>query len=110
MKMPVESLIKHNDKLVHPWPNTYTYTKYYSERSMRNHRGNVPVTILRPSIIMSSKKEPYPGWIDSIAAAGGLTTMVGFGVINYLDMMNNARADVIPVDYVSNAIIICTAY
>lgn len=74
-----------------------------AERSLKKLRGNVPVFILRPSIIIASYKEPSPGWIDAMTACAPLTLRVGKGVITKLAKRDNdAFADFIPVDYVSN--------
>jgi fatty acyl-CoA reductase len=81
-----------------------------SERSLLKHRGNVPLFILRPAIIICSYTEPHPGWTDSLAAAGALTLMYGIGLSRYIPTDHNIRADLIPVDYVSNAIILGTAF
>ena len=47
------------------------------------HRGSVPLLILRPAIIVCAVAEPVPGWIDSLAAAGGLSILAGIGIIRY---------------------------
>ena len=114
----VENLLKINPdvfktnqtKLIEPWANSYTFTKSLSERSLQKHRGSVPLLILRPAIIICALNEPYPGWIDSLAAAGGLSILAGIGVIRFFLTTSTTRADFIPVDLVSNAIIAGTAY
>lgn len=82
--MPVDQLLKSQNEIVKPWPNTYTFTKCLSERSLIKHRGNIPLFLLRPAIIICSYQEPHPGWTDSIAAAGGLTLMFGTGLSRYI--------------------------
>ncbi len=37
--------------------------------------------IVRPAIINTSYKEPFPGWLDSIAAAAAMFLFVGLGII-----------------------------
>ena len=96
--------------MVVPWPNSYTLTKNLSERSLEKHRGNVPLLILRPAIIICAKDEPYQGWLDTLSAAGALTVLVGLGLAVYGDLPRTVRGDLIPVDMVSNSIIIGTAY
>jgi len=91
------------------FPNTYTYTKNLAEKSLWKNRGQVPVVLLRPSIIASSLESPFPGWTDSLSAAGGLTLMSGLGLINYINAQGVNRFDVIPVDIVTNSIIVATA-
>jgi hypothetical protein len=55
-------------------------------------------------------REPFAGWTDSTAAAGGISLMICLGVITQIDETGESRADVIPVDIVSNGIIITTAH
>lgn len=45
------------------WENTYTFTKAMGETLIQTMREDVPVVIIRPSIIESSYKEPFPGWL-----------------------------------------------
>lgn len=96
--------------MIAPWPNSYTFTKSYSERSLEKHRGNIPLLILRPSVIICAQSDPYPGWIDTLSAAGALSTVNGLGFFSHLDTDLKTRADLIPVDFVANGIIIGTAY
>ncbi len=63
--------------------------------------------IIRPSIIICSVKEPEPGWIDSLAAAGALLYGSGIGLCNYFYGPGTNLADLIPVDICSNAMISC---
>ena len=39
-------------------PNTYTYTKALAENILLAERGNLPVAIVRPSIVGPTWKEP----------------------------------------------------
>ena len=81
-----------------------------AERTLRNRRRpDLPQVILRPSIIGGSYTEPYPGWTDTFSAAGGLSLAGGIGIVNYVYGNGENIADLIPVDYVSNAIIVATA-
>ena len=66
--------------------------------------------MLRPSIIACAKTEPFPGWTDSISAAGGISLLVGLGLINYINAGGDNRFDLVPVDIVTNSIIIATAH
>ncbi|MBA3400069.1 MAG: SDR family oxidoreductase, partial [Acidimicrobiia bacterium] len=45
------------------WPDAYAYTKALGEQALTDSRGDVPVSIVRPSIIESAYAEPRPGWI-----------------------------------------------
>lgn len=46
--------------LIGDYPNTYTFTKGLAEHIVTTERGDMPVTIVRPSIITGAYKEPYP--------------------------------------------------
>lgn len=70
-------------EILGPWPNTYTYTKSMAERTLKKRRRpDLPVVLLRPSIIASAIKEPVYGWTDTLSAAGGLSLAGGIGIIN----------------------------
>lgn len=38
------------EKLISPWPNTYTYTKALTEELVRGFRTKFPISVVRPSI------------------------------------------------------------
>lgn len=67
------------------------------------------MALLRPSIVGVALHEPFPGWVDSLAAAGVVILFHGIGLMVYLPG-RNVVVDHIPVDYVSNAIIQVSAY
>jgi hypothetical protein len=92
-----------------PWPNTYTFTKSMAERTLRKKRNpKLPVFLVRPAIIIGALKEPFPGWTDTISAAGALSLTGGIGVVNWIHGKEENFADLIPVDIVSNSIIVGT--
>lgn len=107
--MPITTIVEKTKEIIHPWPNTYTFTKSLAERALQIHRGNIPLLILRPAIIIAANSEPYPGWVDAMTAASPLTLMFSMGLMNYVGGSKKVRSDLIPVDFVSNGIIICTA-
>ena len=97
-------------RILGPWPNTYTFTKSMAERTFKKRRpANLPCVILRPSIIAAAIKEPMPGWTDTLSAAGGLSLAGGIGILNYVYGSMSNIADIVPVDYVSNSILVSTA-
>ena len=67
------------------------------------------MVLCRPSIIASSLYDPFPGWTDSLSAAGGITLMIGLGLINYIHARGFNHFDIIPVDIVTNTILLATA-
>jgi len=66
--------------------------------------------IVRPAIINSSYKEPFPGWLDSIAAAAAMYLFVGLGIIKEIKGSTNSIGDTVPVDLVVANIIVATAF
>jgi fatty acyl-CoA reductase len=45
-------------KLIAPMPNTYTYTKKLAETLLVQEGSNLPIAIVRPSIVAATWKEP----------------------------------------------------
>ena len=43
------------------WPDAYAFTKALGEQALMDVKGDVPVSIVRPSIIESTLAEPRPG-------------------------------------------------
>jgi len=52
-------------------PNTYTYTKALAEQLLEKECGDIPLAIVRPSIVTAAAKEPLPGWIDNLNGPTG---------------------------------------
>ena len=101
---------EHLKSILGVWPNTYTFTKSMAERTLRKRRNpNLPTLLIRPAIISGSFKEPVPGWTDTISAAGGLSLTGGIGLVNFIHGNSENIADLIPVDVVSNMILVGTA-
>ncbi len=87
------------------WKDTYTFTKALGEQMIAATRGDLPVVILRPSIIESSLAEPYPGWLDGFRMADPLIIAFGKGRLKDFPLNPDAVIDLIPVDFVVNAIL-----
>tara|TARA_B110000285_G_C15131175_1_gene623689 strand:- start:2652 stop:2999 length:348 start_codon:yes stop_codon:yes gene_type:complete len=90
--------------------NTYTYTKSLFEKTMNMTCGDLPCCIVRPSMVGPSHREPYPGWIDSLAALSAPIYFGGLGVFNYFLGDGSHVMDMTAVDQVCNHILIATAY
>ena len=102
-------MVNDTKKLLGGYPNTYTFTKAMCERIMQKRKGNTPLTIVRPSIIGASEAEPFPGWVDTVSAAGAIYFLCGLGILNYVQGDMKKIGDQIPVDYVSDCIIAAAA-
>ena len=86
-------------------PNTYTLTKCIAEHLLCERRANMPLKLLRPSIISASMQRPSPGWIDSPAAFALFTAQIGSGRMHAIIGRPRARVDVIPCDAVADRLI-----
>jgi alcohol-forming fatty acyl-CoA reductase len=91
------------------WPDAYAYTKALGERALVETRGNVPVSIVRPSIIESALAEPRPGWIRGFRMAEPVIISYARGLLKQFPGVPEGIVDVIPVDLVSAAIIAVAA-
>jgi hypothetical protein len=54
--------------------------------------------------------EPFPGWIDSVAAAAAIFMLVGVGVMHEIKGDRRAISDTVPVDVVVAIIIVASAF
>jgi alcohol-forming fatty acyl-CoA reductase len=87
------------------WPDAYAYTKALGERALLQNRGQVPVSIVRPSIIESALAEPRPGWIRGFRMAEPVIISYARGLLKEFPGVPEGIVDVIPVDLVVAAII-----
>ncbi|KAM0828893.1 hypothetical protein ACQ4PT_067238 [Festuca glaucescens] len=46
------------------WPNVYAFTKAMGEMLLEQHREDLPVVIIRPTMVTSTYQDPFPGWIE----------------------------------------------
>lgn len=77
---------------------------------LKLRRGDLPVCIVRPAIINTSYAEPFPGWLDSIAAAAAYFMFIGLGIVKEAYAQIDKVGDMVPVDVVVANIIVATAY
>lgn len=53
-----------NRARMYGWQDTYAFTKAMGEMLIENMRGDVPVVVVRPSVIESTFQDPFPGWME----------------------------------------------
>ncbi len=86
--------------------NTYTLTKSIAEHLLTERRGDVPLAIVRPSIISASLQHPFPGWIDSTAGFAAFVVLHGMGHMRVVGVDKpDSKIDLIPVDEVANRVL-----
>jgi len=89
------------------WQDTYVFTKAMGEMLVRRgaEAAGVPCCVVRPSIVESSYREPLPGWIEGIRMADPILLAYGKGQIAGFAADRDGVLDVVPADYVINAIL-----
>jgi len=90
------------------WPNTYTFTKSLGESILAQRGRDLPVVVIRPSIVESSQRTPFTGWNEGINTSGPLSYLLG---TNFRQLPSNERKclDVIPVDMVTRGMTLIAA-
>src|SRR6266404_5814613 len=90
------------------WPNTYTFTKSLGESILAREGKDLPIAIVRPSIVESSTRTPFSGWNEGINTSGPLSYLLG---TNFRQLPSNAKKclDVIPVDMVCRGMTLIAA-
>ena len=91
------------------FPDAYAYTKALGELALVESRGDVPVSIVRPSIIESAWSEPSPGWIRGFRMAEPVIISYARGLLSEFPGVPEGVVDVIPVDMVVAAIVAVSA-
>ncbi|KAJ2943417.1 hypothetical protein O0L34_g12226 [Tuta absoluta] len=93
--------------LIKGWANTYVFTKAIAEEACREAAVDLPISIVRPAIVIASNLEPSPGWLDRSCVFGpsGFVVGIGVGVMHTFQCSQEKTIDLVPVDLVNNAII-----
>ncbi|XWS56140.1 hypothetical protein CRYUN_Cryun09bG0061000 [Craigia yunnanensis] len=85
------------------WQDTYVFTKAMGEVMINNMRGEIPVVIIRPSVIESTFKEPFSGWMEGNRMMDPIVLCYGKGQLTGFLVDLNGVLDVVPADMVVNA-------
>lgn len=105
-----EELDQKTPDLLKGHPNTYTYTKQMAEYEVQKMETKFPCSIVRPSMITASWKEPIPGWTISKNGPQGFLMGASKGIIRRLPVAKDLVYDYIPVDVVVNQLIVAAVY
>ncbi|GKV50878.1 hypothetical protein SLEP1_g57558 [Rubroshorea leprosula] len=87
------------------WPNTYVFTKAMGEMLLGSFRDNLPLVIIRPTMITSTFKEPFPGYIEGLRTIDAFIATVAKGRVNCFLGKPETILDVIPADMVVNSML-----
>lgn len=105
-----EKLDQLTPTLLDKWPNTYTFTKAMAEDVVRIEGKDLPISVFRPSVIVSTYREPVRGWIDNVYGPVGLMVGIGTGVLHTYHYDIDAVTEMVPVDLVVNSVIATAWY
>jgi long-chain acyl-CoA synthetase len=89
------------------WTNTYTYTKSLGEQIILSDR-TVPCTIVRPAVVESAIRYPFPGWNEGFNTTAPLMYLMLKGH-RAVPMGKDTALDVIPVDFIASGMLLATA-
>lgn len=90
---------------VYGWPNTYVFTKAMGEIFLGRSKDNLPVVIIRPTVVTSTYKEPFSGWIQGFRTIDSVIASYCKGKLTCILVDPMLEFDMIPVDMVVNSII-----
>lgn len=90
------------------WPNTYTFTKSLAESLLAKRGADLPVAVVRPSIVETSTAQPFRGWNEGINTSAPLSYLLG---TKFRQLPTNERKclDIIPVDAVCRGMTLVAA-
>lgn len=89
------------------WLNTYTYAKSLGEQIIAA-APQLDYTIVRPAIVESALRFPFPGWIEGGRTAAPLVLMALGGLKDWPVRKDNPL-EVVPVDLVASASLVAGA-
>ncbi len=89
------------------WVNTYTYAKSLGEQIIAAEE-NLDYAIVRPAIVESALRFPFPGWIEGGRTAAPLVLMALGGLKDW-PVRKEMPLEVVPVDLVASAILVVSA-
>ncbi|PNF31087.1 Fatty acyl-CoA reductase wat [Cryptotermes secundus] len=91
--------------LLKNWPNTYAFTKAIAEVTVQEFGKGLPLAVVRPAVVISTAREPFPGWINNIYGATGVVVGAGLGLLRTMHCDRDMIAELVPVDMVVNMMI-----
>jgi len=90
------------------WPNTYTFTKSLAESLIAKLGADLPVAVVRPSIVETSTHDPFEGWNEGVNTSAPISYLLG---TFFRQMPTNGKKclDIIPVDLVCRGMALIAA-
>ncbi|KAI9107650.1 hypothetical protein K1719_021313 [Acacia pycnantha] len=91
------------------WPNTYVFTKAMGGMLLSHHKDHIPLVIVRPTMLTSTYKEPFPGWIEGLRTVDAVIGGYGKGKLTYFPGNPKTILDLMPADMVINCMMAAMA-
>ncbi|HEY7076692.1 MAG TPA: HAD-IB family hydrolase [Solirubrobacteraceae bacterium] len=91
------------------WPDAYALSKALGERRLLAEKPRA-ATIVRPSIVESALRTPFPGWLEDLKVADPIILAYAAGMIPRFPGNASAQLDIVPVDLVANACLAAAAH
>ncbi|MBI3952019.1 MAG: SDR family oxidoreductase [Acidobacteria bacterium] len=90
------------------WPNTYTFTKSLAESLIAKFGADLPIAVVRPSIVETSTQDPFQGWNEGVNTSAPISYLLG---TYFRQLPSNKRKclDLIPVDLVCRGMTLIAA-
>lgn len=90
------------------WPNTYTFTKSLAESLIVKLGADLPIAVVRPSIVETSTHDPFEGWNEGVNTSAPISYLLG---TFFRQMPSNGKKclDIIPVDLVCRGMALIAA-
>ncbi|XP_011178663.2 fatty acyl-CoA reductase wat [Zeugodacus cucurbitae] len=95
-------------RMIGEWPNTYTFSKCLSEELVRRSAAKFPTCVSRPSIVISTNREPIAGWINNVYGITGGIFALAAGLSRLLPIYPHKNIDIVCADFTINAILAAT--
>ncbi|KAF5290693.1 hypothetical protein FQR65_LT01983 [Abscondita terminalis] len=87
------------------FPNNYTFSKFLAEDLVRRRVGNLPVAVVRPTIIAPSLREPMPGWTNKYQSYPRTIISFASGLLHVLPSTPEDVIDIVPLDHTVNLVL-----
>ncbi|XP_028775575.1 fatty acyl-CoA reductase 3-like [Neltuma alba] len=91
------------------WPNTYVLTKALGEMFLSHLKDQIPLVIIRPTMVTSTYKEPFPGWIEGFRTVDAVIGGYAKGKLTCFPGNPKTILDLIPADIVVNCMMAAMA-
>nr|AWJ25019.1 fatty acyl-CoA reductase [Nilaparvata lugens] len=87
---------------------TYSVMKSIAENVVQEYHQQLPIGIVRPSIVISTGAEPIDNWLKGLNGPTAMFLGVLLGIMRAIHIGKQKKTDLIPADKVASAIVAAT--